>query len=47
LSFGGASWLIVRPGRGNVLVDSPRFNPTLAKKIQEMGGVDYIFLTHK
>jgi glyoxylase-like metal-dependent hydrolase (beta-lactamase superfamily II) len=37
----------VRPGKGNVLVDSPRFNPALAKRIEELGGVKYIFLTHK
>jgi hypothetical protein len=46
-SFGGAGWLITRPGRGNVLVDSPRFNPLLAKQIEKLGGVEYIFLTHK
>lgn len=40
------SYLIVRPG-GNVMVDTPRFNPVLAKRLQEMGGVKYIFLTHK
>jgi glyoxylase-like metal-dependent hydrolase (beta-lactamase superfamily II) len=40
------SYLIVRPG-GNVLVDTPRFNPVLAKRLQELGGVEYIFLTHK
>jgi hypothetical protein len=36
----------VRP-QGNILVDSPRFNPVLAKRIQELGGVKYMFLTHK
>lgn len=40
------SYLIVRP-EGNVMVDTPRFNPVLAKRLQEMGGVKYIFLTHK
>lgn len=40
------SYLIVRP-EGNVMVDTPRFNPVLAKKLQELGGVKYIFLTHK
>lgn len=29
------------------MVDTPRFNPALAKRLQEMGGVKYIFLTHK
>ncbi|GBF90426.1 hypothetical protein Rsub_03422 [Raphidocelis subcapitata] len=46
-SFGGAGWLIVRPGRGNVLVDSPRFSPALVKQVEALGGVDYVFLTHK
>ncbi len=32
---------------GNILVDSPRFNPILAKRIEELGGVRHIFLTHK
>jgi len=45
-SFGAASWLIVRPD-GNVLVDSPRFVPTLVKRIEEMGGVKTLFLTHR
>lgn len=29
------------------MVDTPRFNPVLAKRLQELGGVKYIFLTHK
>jgi len=45
-SYGGASYLIVRP-EGNILVDSPRFNPVLARQIKELGGVKWIFLTHK
>lgn len=46
-SYGGAGWLLVRPEGGNILVDSPRFNPVLAKQIEKMGGVKFIFLTHK
>jgi glyoxylase-like metal-dependent hydrolase (beta-lactamase superfamily II)/ferredoxin len=45
-SFGAASWLIARPD-GNVLVDSPRFVPTLVKRLEEMGGVKTLFLTHR
>ncbi|KAF8073027.1 morn3 [Scenedesmus sp. PABB004] len=45
-SYGGESFLILRPG-GNVLVDSPRFNPVLAARLQELGGVRWIFLTHR
>lgn len=45
-SFGASSYLIVRPA-GNVLVDSPRFARPLAKRIREMGGVRWMFLTHR
>jgi glyoxylase-like metal-dependent hydrolase (beta-lactamase superfamily II)/ferredoxin len=45
-SFGAASYLIVRP-EGNVLIDSPRFTRPLVKRIEELGGVRTLFLTHK
>lgn len=45
-SFGAASYLIVRP-EGNVLVDSPRFAEPLAKRIEALGGIDWMFLTHQ
>jgi len=48
-SFGAWSYLIVRPNSegGNVLVDSPRFTRPLVKKIEAMGGVRRMFLTHR
>ncbi|MDQ3586374.1 MAG: MBL fold metallo-hydrolase [Acidobacteriota bacterium] len=48
-SFGAWSHLIVRPeaAGGNVLVDSPRFASQLVKKIEALGGVRTMFLTHK
>jgi glyoxylase-like metal-dependent hydrolase (beta-lactamase superfamily II)/ferredoxin len=48
-SFGGWSYLIVRPGAagGNVLVDSPRFATQLVKRITAMGGIRQMFLTHR
>jgi glyoxylase-like metal-dependent hydrolase (beta-lactamase superfamily II)/ferredoxin len=48
-SFGAWSYLIVRPSSkgGNVLVDSPRFNAPLVRKIESMGGVAQMFLTHR
>lgn len=48
-SFGAWSYLIVRPDEegGNVLVDSPRFATQLVKKIEAMGGVRTMFLTHR
>jgi glyoxylase-like metal-dependent hydrolase (beta-lactamase superfamily II)/ferredoxin len=45
-SFGAASYLIVRP-EGNVLVDSPRFTPPLVKRLEAMGGIRYLYLTHR
>ncbi len=45
-SFGAASYFIQRAD-GNVLVDSPRFTPPLVRQLEEMGGVDYMYLTHR
>jgi glyoxylase-like metal-dependent hydrolase (beta-lactamase superfamily II)/ferredoxin len=45
-SFGGSSYLIVRPG-GNVLVDSPRFTAPLVRRLDALGGVRWMFLTHQ
>jgi len=45
-SFGAAAYLVVREG-GNVLVDSPRFAAPLVKAIEKMGGIRYLFLTHR
>jgi glyoxylase-like metal-dependent hydrolase (beta-lactamase superfamily II)/ferredoxin len=48
-SFGAWSYLIVRPQGegGNVLVDSPRFSAPLVRRIEAMGGVRLMFLTHR
>ncbi|XP_020246777.1 uncharacterized protein LOC109824561 [Asparagus officinalis] len=45
-SFGATSYLIVHPD-GNILVDSPRYTEILVNKIEMLGGVRYMFLTHK
>ena len=45
-SFGASSYLIVRP-RGNVLIDSPRFNAPLARRIEALGGLAALVLTHR
>ncbi len=45
-SFGAASYLLVRPG-GNVLVDSPRFAAPLVRRLEALGGVRWLFMTHK
>lgn len=48
-SFGAWAYLIVRPEErgGNVLVDSPRFTSPLVRKIEEMGGIRTMFLSHR
>ncbi|MGI2906643.1 MBL fold metallo-hydrolase [Tolypothrix sp. VBCCA 56010] len=45
-SFGATSYLIQLP-EGNVLVDSPRFTPPLVKRIEKMGGIRYMYMTHR
>lgn len=48
-SFGAWSYLVIRPESegGNVLVDSPRFTRPLVRRIEELGGVRTVFLTHR
>ncbi len=45
-SFGASSYFI-KDACGNWLIDSPRFQSNLVKKFEQMGGIKYIFLTHK
>ncbi|XVF75271.1 hypothetical protein PTKIN_Ptkin13bG0174200 [Pterospermum kingtungense] len=45
-SFGASSYLIIH-SEGNILIDSPKFTERLARKIEELGGVRFMFLTHK
>ncbi|MGK7908357.1 MAG: MBL fold metallo-hydrolase [Synechococcus sp.] len=45
-SYGASSYLIQRP-EGNILVDSPRFTPPLVKQLEAMGGIRYLYLTHR
>jgi glyoxylase-like metal-dependent hydrolase (beta-lactamase superfamily II)/ferredoxin len=45
-SYGAASYLIQHPD-GNILIDSPRFTPPLVKQIEAMGGIKYLYLTHR
>jgi glyoxylase-like metal-dependent hydrolase (beta-lactamase superfamily II)/ferredoxin len=48
-SFGAWSYLIVRPDSegGNVMIDSPRFAGQLVKKIERLGGIRQILLSHR
>lgn len=45
-SYGAASYFIQRP-EGNILVDSPRFSPPLVRQLEALGGVRYLYLTHR
>jgi glyoxylase-like metal-dependent hydrolase (beta-lactamase superfamily II)/ferredoxin len=45
-SFGATSYLI-RRAAGNVLVDSPRFARLLVRRVEELGGVRWLYLTHR
>lgn len=45
-SYGATSYLIVRP-EGNILVDSPRFAGPLVRRIETLGGIKTMFLTHR
>jgi glyoxylase-like metal-dependent hydrolase (beta-lactamase superfamily II)/ferredoxin len=47
-SFGAWSYLVTRPAEegGNVLVDSPRYTARLVNKIERMGGISKMFLSH-
>jgi len=44
-SFSAASYFIARES-GNVMVDCPRFNPALAARLEALGGVQHIVLSH-
>ncbi len=44
-SFGAMSYLIQRP-EGNILVDSPRFAKPIVDRLEALGGVALLFLTH-
>ena len=43
---GGQIHIIVQQRR-NILVDSPRFAPPLVKRLEAMGGIRHLYLTHR
>ena len=45
-SFGALSYLIQRP-EGNVMIDSPRFTRPLVRRLEAVGGLATIALTHR
>ncbi|KAL9265698.1 hypothetical protein AKJ16_DCAP06806 [Drosera capensis] len=45
-SYAASSYFIVHP-EGNILVDSPKYTEALARNLEELGGVRFMFLTHR
>src|SRR5207302_7874088 len=45
-SYGGNSYFVRHPD-GNWLIDSPKFQPHLVRRLEALGGVAHIFLTHQ
>lgn len=45
-SYGGNSYFL-RRAEGNWLIDSPKFLPQLVRRLESLGGVANIFLTHR
>jgi glyoxylase-like metal-dependent hydrolase (beta-lactamase superfamily II) len=45
-SYGGNSYFI-HHAAGNWLVDAPKFQPRLVRRLEALGGVAHIFLTHR
>jgi glyoxylase-like metal-dependent hydrolase (beta-lactamase superfamily II) len=45
-SFGANSFFARRPG-GNVMIDAPRWVPSLAARLEELGGLAHVLLTHE
>lgn len=45
-AIGANSYFLVRK-EGNILVDVPRFSKPLLKKLEVLGGIKYIYMTHK
>jgi len=45
-AFGSNSYLIKRDS-GNILIDCPKYTKPLLEKIEKLGGIKYIYLTHK
>jgi glyoxylase-like metal-dependent hydrolase (beta-lactamase superfamily II)/ferredoxin len=45
-SYGGNSYFVRHPA-GNWLIDAPKFQPRLVRRLEALGGVAHIFLTHQ
>ena len=45
-SYGGNSYLVRHP-EGNWLIDAPKFVAPLVRRLEALGGITHIFLTHR
>lgn len=45
-SYGANSYFVKNP-EGNWLIDSPKYLPQIINKLEDLGGIKYIFLTHR
>ena len=45
-TFGSNSYLL-KTTNGNILIDSPKYVKPLLEKLEALGGIKYIYLTHK
>jgi glyoxylase-like metal-dependent hydrolase (beta-lactamase superfamily II)/ferredoxin len=45
-SYGGNSYFVRHPD-GNWLIDSPKFVAPLVRRLESLGGISHIFLTHR
>ena len=45
-SYGGNSYLVRHP-EGNWLIDAPKFVAPLVRRLESLGGITHIFLTHR
>jgi glyoxylase-like metal-dependent hydrolase (beta-lactamase superfamily II)/ferredoxin len=45
-SYGGSSYFVRHPD-GNWLIDAPKFQPRLVRRLEDLGGLAHLFLTHR
>ena len=45
-SFGAHSYLVERPD-GNLIIDSPRYLRSLAERVDDLGGIAHVLLSHR
>lgn len=45
-TLGGTAYFIVE-NQGNILIDAPPWNPTNQQFIEQLGGLQWLFITHR